>query len=280
MQQQKLQLEGRRVLITGGSGGIGSVIASHFCANGATVCIVGSHAGRLLSALKSLDAKHPGQVYSMLCDVGDWDSVAQLMPEAARLLGGIDILVNAAGIQAPIGEFVVNEIAAWERNIRVNLLGAVYCCKAALPFLLEGRDACIINFSGGGATSSRENFSAYAVAKTGLVRFTEVLADELRDRQVRVNAIAPGAINTHMLDEVIAAGAKAGVKEMQEATVRSANGGASADLAAELVLFLASPRSAGLTGKLISAVWDPWKSWDRAAIEEVMSGTKYNLRRV
>ena len=220
-----------------------------------------------------------GRVFAVQADVGTWKSVEPGVRQAAEFLGGIDILVNAAGVQSPIGELISNDIYEWERNIRINLLGCVYCCKVTLPFLMRTDCATIVNFSGGGATSTRVNFSAYAAAKAGIVRFTEVLADELRNTNVRVNAIAPGAINTKMLDEIIAAGDMAG-EELIAAKQRAASGGASVDAAAELVVYLASNESAGLNGKLISAVWDPWRSWDSRAINEIMSGSKYNLRRV
>lgn len=280
MHQEAPHLHDRLVLITGGTGGIGRVVASHMCAQGDRVCIIGTHEGRLEQSLKALEVSYPNRVHGLCCDIGSWKSAEAAVTEAAQRMGGLDVLVNAAGIQAPIGEFLENDITEWEHNLAVNLLGAVYCSKAALKYLLKGRDPAIVNFSGGGATGSRVNFSAYAVAKTGLIRFTEVLAEELRPRGVRVNAIAPGAINTRMLDEVLSAGSKVGEKEMQEAAQRSLVGGASADGAAELVVFLASPRSMPLTGKLISAVWDPWRSWDQEALDKIMAGTQFTLRRI
>jgi NAD(P)-dependent dehydrogenase (short-subunit alcohol dehydrogenase family) len=116
----------------------------------------------------------------------------------------------------------------------------------------------IVNFSGGGATGSRPHFSAYACAKTAIVRLTEVLADEVREFHIDVNAIAPGAVNTAMLDELLGAGEMAGSKERSEATKRKEAGGTPPEVPAGLVAFLASDESDGITGKLISAPWDPW----------------------
>jgi NAD(P)-dependent dehydrogenase (short-subunit alcohol dehydrogenase family) len=116
----------------------------------------------------------------------------------------------------------------------------------------------IINLSGGGSTSPRPNFSAYAVAKTGIVRFTENLAEEVKEFNIDVNAIAPGAINTKMLEDVLHAENLAGI-EYDEAVKRKKTGGNNPELAADLICFLASGLSDGITGKLISAPWDPWK---------------------
>jgi len=273
-------LRGKLALITGGSGGIGRGVASHFVANGAQVCILGRDPERLSSALKELNVNHENRVIGIRCDVGDRMAVTRVVKLAVKKLGGLDILVNCAGIQEPIGEFIDNDLDAWEHNLRVNLLGAVYCCKAVIPIFLDHGGGTIINFSGGGATASRANFSAYATSKAAIVRFTEVLAEELLGKRIRVNAIAPGAINTAMLSEILAAGPRAGQKELKEARKRAEEGGASVDLAAELVVFLASRRSDGLNGKLISAPWDPWQSWDKAAIRQIMSGSKYSLRRI
>jgi NAD(P)-dependent dehydrogenase (short-subunit alcohol dehydrogenase family) len=276
----RTNLRGKTALVTGGSGGIGRVVAAHLVARGAAVCILGSKRERLSSALKELKSAGVDGILGQCCDVSDRVSVHRAVKRAAARLGGLDILVNAAGIQAPIGAFASTDIREWERNLQVNLLGTVYFCKAAIPFLEQRKGGAIINFSGGGATSSRANFSAYAVAKAGVVRFTEVLAEELQEKHIRVNAVAPGAVNTGMLDEVLAAGVRAGQKEVREAETRAQKGGSSPELAAELVVFLASRRSHGLSGKLISAVWDPWREWGKADIDQIMSEPKYNLRRV
>jgi 3-oxoacyl-[acyl-carrier protein] reductase len=273
-------LAGKASLVIGGSGGIGQVVAAQLATQGCAVCIAGRSRRNVSAALDMLHEAGHGEIKGLCCNIEDHAAVRRMIRQAVKLLGGLDILVNAAGIQAPIGEFSSNSMDEWEHNLRINLLGTVYSCKAALPYLTERGSGSIINFSGGGATSSRAHFSAYAVAKTGIVRFTEILAEELRDRKIRVNAIAPGAVNTRMLKEVLLLGSQAGDKELREAKKRAMEGGVPPTLAADLVVFLASKRSMGLTGKLISAVWDPWKTWDKAAIEQIMAGDKYNLRRV
>ncbi len=137
----------------------------------------------------------------------------------------------------------------------------------------------IINLSGGGATSPRPHFTAYAAAKCGLIRLTETLARELASSGIDVNAVAPGAMNTRMLEEVIAAGPVAAAPEYEFAVKRSREGGVSPALAAELIVFLASPASDGITGRLISAVYDDWKSLPslRAMLAD---SDRFTLRRI
>ncbi|MBP7462558.1 MAG: SDR family oxidoreductase, partial [Candidatus Delongbacteria bacterium] len=168
---------------------------------------------------------------------------------------------NNAGIQPPIGLLSDVSLEEWKRNIEINLFGTVHCCRAILPMMMEANYGKIINLSGGGSTSPRPNFSAYGVAKTAVVRFSETLAEEVRDYHIDVNAISPGAINTGMLNEVLQAGEMAG-KEWDEARRRETAGGDDPNLAAQLCVFLLGHQSDGITGKLISARWDRWQEVD------------------
>jgi NAD(P)-dependent dehydrogenase (short-subunit alcohol dehydrogenase family) len=130
--------------------------------------------------------------------------------------------------------------------------------------------------SGGGATSPRPRFSAYASSKTAVVRLTETLAEEVKEFNIQVNAIAPGAVNTRMHDQVLAVGEAAGKKAIEESQKVKISGGTPLKLPVELAVFLASDASDGLTGKLLSAVWDNWKKMD---LSEVSSSDVYTLRR-
>ena len=131
--------------------------------------------------------------------------------------------------------------------------------RGVLPLFKKIGRGKIINFSGGGATSSRPNFSAYAVSKTAVVRLTEILAEELSKYNIDVNVVAPGAINTGMLDEIIEADARAG-EEYDKALKRVKEGGDSVEKIVDLCRFLVSSESYGISGKLISAIWDDYRS--------------------
>jgi 3-oxoacyl-[acyl-carrier protein] reductase len=213
-------------------------------------------------------------------DVTERQSVQRLVDRALREFADIHILVNNAGMQGPIGPLVENATSEWEHTIRVNLMGAFLCCQAVLPSMIQQRWGRIVNLSGGGATSPRPYFSAYAASKAAVVRLTETLAEEVKAYNVQVNAIAPGAVNTAMLDAILAAGNAAGGKEFSEAQRRLEMGGTSPNLAAALTVFLASDKSAGLTGKLIAAPHDDWQEWDSEQIEDLMTVPWFTLRRV
>ena len=143
-------------------------------------------------------------------DVTRADEVERLIAETSASLGPPDALVNCAGVYGPIGPSHEVDAAAWARAIEVNLVGTFLCCRAVLPTMIARRRGRIVNMSGGGATAPLARFSAYAASKAAVVRLTETLAEEVAGDGVQVNAIAPGAIDTSLQDEVLAAGERAG----------------------------------------------------------------------
>ena len=168
----------------------------------------------------------------------------------------------------------------WVETVNINLLGTVRCCRALLPLLKAAERGKILILSGGGATKPMPFFSAYAASKAGVVRFGETLAEELKPRGIDVNMIAPGALNTKMLNEVLDAG-PAGVGEAyyRAALKQRETGGASMDRAAGLCVNLASRECDGITGRLISAPWDPWERLTEYR-EELAGSDIYTLRRI
>jgi NAD(P)-dependent dehydrogenase (short-subunit alcohol dehydrogenase family) len=281
-----MKLNGKTAVITGGSRGIGKTIAEFFVREGARVFILSRDKKEIAAAMREIEEviglrpRKEALIQGFVCDVSDAAATLRIIRAIGKKTHGIDILVNCAGIQAPIGPFAENKTGDWEKNIAVNLFGTMHACKAVLPFMIKRRRGSIINFSGGGATSSRPNFSAYAVAKTGVVKLTEILADELAPYHVKVNAIAPGAVNTFMLAEVLAVGEVAGKAELAASKKRMKEGGISPEVAAALAVFLASHDSDGLTGRLISAPWDAWRKWDKKTIKKIAATDKFKLRRL
>ena len=156
------------------------------------------------------------------------------------------MLVNNAGIYGPKG--LVEEVAwdEWEQAVRVNLFGSVLCCRAVLPHFRANGYGKIIQLSGGGATSPLPRLSAYAASKAAIVRFAETLAEELAGTGIDVNAIAPGALNTRLLEQVLEAGPeRVGGAFYERALEQRPSGGTPLDLAASLAVFLASAAATG-----------------------------------
>ena len=170
---------------------------------------------------------------------------------------------------------------AWSQTVRTNLDGTYFALRAFHTLLMKApRRAKVIAFSGGGATKPRKNFSAYGVAKTGILRLVESVAEELQGSAIDLNAVAPGAINTRLTDEVIAFGPNVvGESEYQGALKQKASGGSSLTKAFGLVDWLLSPESDGISGRLLSAPWDPWTTLDKHR-EALSKSDIYTLRRI
>jgi NAD(P)-dependent dehydrogenase (short-subunit alcohol dehydrogenase family) len=277
-----LELGGRAAIITGGSRGLGQAIAGAFLRAGASVLIAARDAARLDAARAELSAlARPGrQVLAVPADVSTPRGCAAVMEGAAGLLPELSVLVCNAGVFGAIGRL---EDAAWDEwlsAVQVNLLGPVLMCRALVPHLRRRGYGKIVTVSGGGATAPMPRFSAYAASKAALVRFTETLAHELRQDHVDVNALAPGMLDTRLMDEVIAAGPGRAGAEFHAACVEGrARGATPLEKGAALAVFLASARSDGITGRLISAVWDDWEALP--AQREALAGSEvFTLRRV
>lgn len=275
-----MKLRGRVALIAGGGRGIGRAVAEAFAAEGAAV-VAGARTAAEVHAVADLIRRRGGEAEAVELDVSDAPSAAAAVDASVRRFERLDILVNAAGIYGPIG--LTWEVAPeeWQRAVRVNLLGTLNTCRAAIPLMLEAGYGRIINFSGGGATAPLPRFSAYAASKAAVVRLTETLAEELRGRGVTANAIAPGAVDTRLQDEVLSAGERAGELYGRMRRLReSGEGGVAAALPAALAVFLASESAGGITGKLISAAHDGWQSWDAQRIAELDGSAWLTLRRL
>jgi 3-oxoacyl-[acyl-carrier protein] reductase len=273
-------LAGRRVLITGASRGLGAELARAFWRAGADVAGVARTQGGLDRVRESLPAAGSQEFVPVAADLCDPDAPEQVWKAVTSRWSGLDVLVNNAGIQGPVGPVESNPWPEWELTLRVNLLAPVQLCRLFLPSLAKSGHGRVLGLSGGGATGPRANFSAYATAKVGLVRFCETLAEEVRDRGMTVNCIAPGAMGTDMLKQVLALGPeKAGARECQAAEKAMLAGDAIMRRAADLAVFLASDEAAGITGRLISAQWDPWPGLGRRA-EALRESDIYTLRRI
>lgn len=275
-------LQDKKAIITGGSRGIGRVIAEEFLKEGAQVCLLARNEGELARAQQEFSARYPSHVFYAPADVSDYAQMDEAYARIKNRFGAPDILVNGAGILGALGSFAEMDIGKWEEAIRVNFFGTAYAMRTVLPDMIETGYGKIINFSGGGSTAPRPFFSSYGTAKTAVVRLTETVGEELRQKglAISVNAIAPGVVNTRLLDEVIARGpGEVGSEEYESALQKKKEGGDGPARAAGLAVFLASSRSDGLTGRLVSAIWDNWQDIP-THLKEIMDSDIYTLRRI
>jgi NAD(P)-dependent dehydrogenase (short-subunit alcohol dehydrogenase family) len=276
-------LQGRFAVITGAGQGLGAEIAAQFVAAGASVmlCARGADGLETVRERLSRQASAPGQqVLARTADVSRAEEVAALFAAAWEAFPRVDALVNNAGVYGPMGLLEDVDIAAWEQAFAINLFGTAHCCRAVLPRMRQAGYGKIINLSGGGATAPLPRISSYAASKAAVVRLTETLALEAAGAGIDVNAVAPGALATRLLDEVIDAGpGRVGADFHARMLKVRAEGGTPLSVGARLCVFLASARSDGISGKLISAPWDRWQDWPEH-LDELRRSDAYTLRRI
>ena len=247
----ELSTRNQRVLITAGAGGIGRVMAETFVNAGAKVHICDVVRAALDETVRAL------KVTATLCDVSDRKQVDRLFADVRANLGGLDVLVNNAGIAGPTGK--VEEIAVedWERCIAVDLNGMFYCTRLAVPLLKATGGGSIINLSSAAGRLGFPFRTPYAAAKWGVVGFTKSLSMEVGTDNIRVNAIQPGVVEGERIDRVIAAKATALGISFEEQKRRSLEKVSMRTMVspqdiANMALYLASEAGRHVTGQAIS----------------------------
>lgn len=248
------QFRGRRILVTGGSQGIGKEIAQLLAALGATVVVLARESEHLSRCVAEL----PGDTHQALAmDVGDQSSWQAA--KASGALREVDGVVTAAAVLAPVGSIDTYTPEEFWQTMRINVLGTFMAIQTCAESLEEAGGA-VVTFAGGGATSPHPMYDAYAASKAAVVRLSENLAHSLRERGIRVNSVSPGFVATAIHDATLMAGPDViGENRIFATKQRLLAGGVSARPAAELTAFLMSTAAHGITGRLISAQWDPWR---------------------
>jgi NAD(P)-dependent dehydrogenase (short-subunit alcohol dehydrogenase family) len=251
-----VDLAGARVVVTAGGAGIGRTIAAGFVARGARVLVCDISIEALDEAKRAI----PGMA-ALHADVADPEAVAALFAAAARELGGLDVLVNNAGIAGPTARVEDVTPAALDRTLAVNVAGQFHCARLAVPLLRQAGGGAILNLS---SIAGRLGFpmrSPYAASKWAVVGFTKSLAIELGETGIRVNAILPGHVDSERFRRVVRTKAEAIGASFEEVRAQflapvSLKRNVSAEDIANMALYLASPYGASITGQAISVCGD------------------------
>ena len=201
------------VLVTGAGRGIGKRLAMGFATNGARVGLLARSKPEL--DLCQLEIEHAGgNALRIRADVSDYEQVSAAVERMRVQFGSpVQVLVCAAAIQGPIGPFVDTNPKMWAEVIDTNLLGVMNVCRAVLPGMIQRRSGKIIVLTSGAGSQARPNLALYAATKAAVVSFVESVAEEVRDHNVQINCMAPGISYTHMTDQILAAGERAGWRE-------------------------------------------------------------------
>ena len=269
------------MVITGATGGFGSALAFKYFQEGANLLLIGRSINKLNSLKnKLIKGKISEQfIFTIKLDFSNPNLIKKVINKKLNKITKIDILINCAAIQGPIGKSWDNNFKQWQKTFNINFYSTMILTNTILPFMLKYKTGTIINISGGGSTSSRPDFSSYAISKTAIVRYTEILADELSSTKIKINSIAPGIMATNMLKNVIKS--KKYISNINEciAAQKVLSHGDNMSKAIDLCIFLSSKESNGINGKLISANWDPWHLL-KSNKHTISKSDIYTLRRI
>jgi NAD(P)-dependent dehydrogenase (short-subunit alcohol dehydrogenase family) len=251
-----LEMDGLRVLVTAGANGIGRATARAFAAEGARVHICDVDP----VALDAMALSDPAMSRS-ICDVSDREAVARLFDEAARILDGLDCLVNNAGIAGPTGRVDEISVEDWDRCIAIDLTGQFNCARLAVPLLKHSANPSMINLSSQAGKHGFPLRSPYGAAKWGVIGFTKALSAELGEFGIRVNAICPGLVDGARIQSVIANKARSLNVSHEDMTARLFAGVSikefvNPDDIARQIVFLASKFGRTISGQEISVCGD------------------------
>ena len=275
-------LRQRTTIITGASSGLGFEISKAFLKAGSNLIICSRSKEDLSNALDNLQRfKNPSQkILSLPTDISIENDVDNLITESFKKFKSIDILVNNAGIIGPKGNFEELDWDQWKYALDTNFLGSAYLVKKLIPTFKKNNFGRIIQISGGGATSPLPLQSIYAASKAAIVRFIETISLEVKEFNISANCIAPGQLNTKIMDEYLKAGPdKIGKSFYKKVQKQFKSGGAPIEKAVNLALALATEKYPFLRGKLISAIWDDWENFYKFK-KELNSSDVYTLRRI
>ncbi len=244
-------MQGTRVLITAGASGLGLEMARVFVAAGSEVFICDVNEQALVAAREELP-----KIHTRVADVSDEESVAALFAQVEQALGGLDVLINNAGIAGPTGFVETLSRADWDRTLAVNITGQFLCARLAVPLLRKSSAGVMLNLSSAAGHLGFAGRSAYSASKWAVIGFTKSLAIELGGEGIRVNAILPGAVEGPRIRAVIAAKAQTlgrPVEEVAASYERQASLGrmVSARDIANMALFTASPAAGSVSGQAL-----------------------------
>jgi NAD(P)-dependent dehydrogenase (short-subunit alcohol dehydrogenase family) len=241
------RFEGRTAIVTGASSGIGRATAVRIAAEGGAVACLDVVEGALKETVDSIES-NGGKAVAYRCDVSDESSVNDTAAQAAADLGRVSVLCNVAGIGA-FSHTAEMPLDLWQKILAVNLTGTFLMAKAVLPSMLEAKDGSIVNVASNAGLMGSPWSAAYCASKGGVVLFTKALAVEYAGRGVRVNAVAPGGVDTPLV-------AKFAVPEGGDAKllhrIMSRMGFSTPEQIAAAIAFIGSDESAYTTGAVLS----------------------------
>ncbi|MFC1899449.1 SDR family NAD(P)-dependent oxidoreductase [Chloroflexota bacterium] len=250
-----MKLENKVAIVTGGGVGIGEAISLAFALEGTTVVAAARTLPRLEAVVNKINA-NGGKAIAIQTDVTDENQIKMMVDQTISTYGKIDILVNNSGIAGPTTSVVDMPLDEWNDVLAINLTGSMLCAREVLKYMLPRKTGNIINISSMAGVNGLIRRSPYCASKWGIIGLTQTLALECGEHNIRVNCIAPGAVEGQRIDNVLKARAKAAGHTYEEEVSISVTSAAlrkivTANEIARTALFLVSDDSSGMTGQIL-----------------------------
>lgn len=256
-------LKDKNIILAGASTGLGRQLAQYLQSLGVNLAIFSSK----LKDSGILDVLRSENMIFNNVDIRNYKEVDEFIKFAKKKFNRIDGLINCAGIYGPMGTLESIKNKEFVDAININLLGTFNVFQSSISIFKSQNYGRIVQLSGGGATSPMPKIYGYAASKAAVARFVESVALEIKSEDILINSVAPGALNTQMLDQVLAAGPeKVGDNFYKKAIKQKNEGGASLENASRCIAYLVSSENKSISSKLISAVWDPWEDWAKGEL--------------
>ena len=251
-------LKSKNIIIAGGSTGLGKYLTFYLNSLGVNLGVF----SRNIKESNFINQFNSEKFFIENVDICNSFDVHRFISNYYKKFKRIDGLINCAGVYGPMNKLENMDRDEFIHSINVNLIGTFNVIKSCIPIFKEQNYGRVVQLSGGGATSPMPQIYGYASSKAAVVRFIESIALENSLGNILINSVAPGALNTKMLKEVLDAGPdKVGDIFYKKALKQNESGGSSLENASKCISYLVSPENKLITSKLISAVWDPWEQW-------------------
>jgi NADP-dependent 3-hydroxy acid dehydrogenase YdfG len=276
------EIKNQAVFISGATSGLGLQAAEYFVKSGKSVIFCARSPEDVIRTRNHLSdlSVNDQLIIGYANDVSNADATKEMINLVLETGIFIDILICNAGVIGPINKFLETDLQEWKDAFNINLYGTMNLIMSVLPSMVSRKFGRVIHISGGGATSPLFGMSSYAASKAAAVRFIETLSLEYEDSDITFNSIAPGMLKTKLLDQMLDAGPnRIGENLFKKSLYKADMSSDSTEKALELMDFLTSNISAGITGRLISADWDNWAEWPNN-LEELKNTDLYTLRRI
>ena len=265
------------IIIFGASGSIGSFLTKEYISRRNKVLIFTKNYKSKKKLQESLNLK---KVTIDQLNLENFSSINRKLNQYKFFIKRTNIIINASGDLGEIKSVLNINLKKFKKTLNVNFVSNLVLLQGLSKYIKKNKNLLIIFFSGGGVTSYRQNFSSYSISKLSLVKLVEIASNEIDNRNVRINAIAPGIIKSRMIDTTIKNKKLVSKKEINKIKKDLNSSQITLKKLFNVINFLSSTKGKNITGKLISSKWDNIENWDKNKIEKLIKSDLYSMKRV